>query len=695
METLTPAPLYSVVIATLGNHGIFWEMLDYLHRTDLTAAEVIVVFNGLSQDRKSVEDVVLSRFPRVRFVYTPEPYGIARANNLGGRAARGRFVAFLHDDVLIYEFRWLAALTEILDRRADVGMVGGSEPKYIDRTPEEAGELEPGLTECDWSPTISVARRGDFAECPFDEFYWVGLEDKDWSLAFRRKGKRVVCRKVEHAHVGAKGSYALFLHNRRLLDYYSKEGVRERYFLTKNKDVLTEPHVRAGWKKWGRWDRDWRKTWWMKLYVHSFFKNLTDVFRRNLVGRSRKGLDGALNALALVLPLSIALSNVMWGLALLLWGVTLVGTRPRYRWTGLEIPWLAFLGVGLATALASTDPLHGLRSFRSEILVVVFFLASQTGDVPALRKRLSFFAVGATVAACVGILQYVIGVEWDPRLAMETGTLPPKLVRLFTLHAGRAQGFYGHPITYAEMLLAAGALILGVWLDTRKRAWALAGVAVGAAILVSQTRSVWLALFLTLGAWIFVRRDKKVLAVTIGGIAAFFLIVSFSPRLRGRAASIVDTTHNSSNLIRMGLWDKSLELIRRHPLAGIGNGNFQVKGSELRWGGAPPDSKWTETHSMYLQVAVGRGALGVGVFLWFLAAIGRRLWHSARAIPATWGIFFGFVGLLMAGVTESWTNDSEVLMCLYFLVGTACAWGTFESKEIGSGRKDSPPLPGK
>ncbi len=403
--------------------------------------------------------------------------------------------------------------------------------------------------------------------------------------------------------------------------------------------------------------------------------------------------NGAMYGLALVLPLSIALSNVMWGAALLLWGLVLVKKRARYRWTGLEIPWLVFLGVGLATALVSADPLHSVRSFRREILVAVFLLASQTGDVLVLRKRLGFFVAGATVAACFGILQYAIGFEWNPLSPIDLGMIPLKVARLFSLHAGRAQGFYGHPITYAEMLLAAGALMLGLWLETRKRRWGLAGLAVGGAILVSQTRSVWLAMFLMLGVWILVRRDKKVFAVTIVGVGAFALTLALSPSLRGRAASIVDTKENKSNLIRMGLWDKSLELIRAHPVAGIGNGNFRVRGSELRWGGAPPDSKWTETHSMYLQVAVGRGLLGLGIFLWFLAAVGRTLWNSARAAPETWGIFFGFIGLLMAGLTESWTNDSEVFLCVYFLVGTAWALGASASEGSVTGGKGSPSLP--
>lgn len=686
METMTPVPLYSIVIPTLGNHDILWQTLDHLHRTDLSAAELIVVYNGLPENRNKVERSLAERFPSVRLVVTPEPYGIARAYNLGARVGSGRFVAFLHDDVLIDEPRWLSLLTGVLERRTDVGLVGGSEPKYTDRSPSALGELEPGLVECDWSPTISVVRRSDLETCSFDEFYLVGLEDKDWALSFRRKGLKVICRKIPHTHVGTKGSYTLLLNDRRLLDYYSKEGVRERHFLTKNKDVLNDIYLRAGWKKWGRWDRDWRKTWWIKLYVHSSFLNFKRACLGRLSGGDHRLLDGAMNGLALVLPLSIALSNVLWGAALLFWGITLIRERPGYRWTGLEIPWLSFLGVGLLTAFISARPLHSVHSFRSDILAVVFLLASQTGSAAALRKRLTFFAVGATAAACLGILQKLLGYEGSSVLSV--GSPFQGIVRLLSLHAGRAQGFYNHPVTYAEMLFLAGTMMVGWWLQNPNRKWGWAALSVGGAILFSQTRGVWLATAFTLGGWGLLRRDKKIGVILVACLVLFGSFLVVSPNLRNRAVSISDAKKNVSNLIRLGLWDQSLRLIRQNPLGGIGGGNFTVMGKDLRWGGAPADSKWTETHSVYLQIAVERGLPGLIVFFWFLSVLGRRLWRAGQANPPLWGIFFGFVGMMVAGMTETWTNDSEIMMCFYFLVGTAWALGVsapdlkvIESKE--------------
>jgi glycosyltransferase involved in cell wall biosynthesis len=277
METVTT---YSIVIPTLGNHPVFFDALASVESHLPADSEVLVVCNAPAADAKLLGERVAARFPGFRYLITPRPYGIARAYNLGAREARGGYVVFMHDDVLIHSGDWLGRLRDVLDARPDAGMAGGSEAKFMDRS---AGEFPPfwkDAVECDWSPTISMTRRAQIAGgCLFDEFYEIGLEDMDWALSFRRKGLKVVHRPVAHTHVGTKGSYTLFLENKPLLDYYSREGVRERYFADKNRDVLSGAFIAARMARWGRRDRDWRKTWWMKLYLRYYLHHLLKTLR--------------------------------------------------------------------------------------------------------------------------------------------------------------------------------------------------------------------------------------------------------------------------------------------------------------------------------------------------------------------------------------------------------------------------------
>jgi hypothetical protein len=202
-------------------------------------------------------------------------------------------------------------------------------------------------------------------------------------------------------------------------------------------------------------------------------------------------------------------------------------------------------------AAGADNPARAIRSLRGEILAAIFLLAAHgVGDG---WKQLRLFSAGAIVAAVWGLVQKGVGLE---------GPLSsPWLGRLICLRSGRSPGFYSHPITFAEMLLLAGAVILGLGLAGRMRRWVPALAAVSGAALLSQTRGVWLAMGFLLLAWTVLRRDHrvaKVLGILVVGLGLVFVL---SPDLRHRVASISDTKTDVSNRIRMGLWDKSVESI--------------------------------------------------------------------------------------------------------------------------------------
>jgi hypothetical protein len=249
---------------------------------------------------------------------------------------------------------------------------------------------------------------------------------------------------------------------------------------------------------------------------------------------------------------SIALSNVLWGAALVCW-LGLIATDPaarRYRWTGLEIPVLAFLAVELVTGLLSDRPMHSVGKMDSEILWVLFLLYGQSTAQP--RRYLGFFFAGAALAAVLGVVQIVL--DLPPEMKVLGWT---KLVS----HAGRAKGFYENPITFAEvLLLAATALLSWIRTDPRGRSflsWGTLGLLL-AGMWFSGTRAIWLAFPAALGLWAIVRRDRAIggafLAVVLAAGAAMVL----SPTYRARAVSVagvgVDQNANRSNNIRRGVW---------------------------------------------------------------------------------------------------------------------------------------------
>jgi len=271
----------SVIIPTLANHENFVRSCESIVAGTAAEAEFFLAYNGEPAGLEAVK-ARLKHVPRLSVVQTTPYGGISKTCNEAFGLSGGTYVAFIHDDVILEDPDWFPKLRKVLETRQDVGMVGGSEAKYIDRSPVELPALDDAgiLKECDWSPTISLARRATLeAGGLFDEFYLIGLEDKDWALGFRRKNLKVAFFPVKHEHIGCQGSYSLFRKKLDFLDYYSKEGKRERYFLEKNKDILAPAYYAASMKKWGEKERDWNKKWWKELYVKHYAARAAEALR--------------------------------------------------------------------------------------------------------------------------------------------------------------------------------------------------------------------------------------------------------------------------------------------------------------------------------------------------------------------------------------------------------------------------------
>lgn len=134
MNAIQPieSPTFSIIVPTLGNHEMIQRVL-------------CSSWPPLYLRRQRSWWYTTECHPALRFIRTTGSYGIARANNSGFNASHGQYIVFIHDDLLILQKDWLNTFRRILDEHPEVGMVGGSEAKFIDRSPEEASWIEAGI----------------------------------------------------------------------------------------------------------------------------------------------------------------------------------------------------------------------------------------------------------------------------------------------------------------------------------------------------------------------------------------------------------------------------------------------------------------------------------------------------------------------------------------------------------------------
>jgi N-acetylglucosaminyl-diphospho-decaprenol L-rhamnosyltransferase len=122
MHTVTAAPDVSAIIISLNSKKFLHDCIHSLRNAEWrkVSYEILVVDNG---SRDGAPEMVRQDFPWVTLIANEYNAGYCPAGNQGAHAARGRYLLFLNDDILILADA-LPRLVEFMDSRPRVGMIG-------------------------------------------------------------------------------------------------------------------------------------------------------------------------------------------------------------------------------------------------------------------------------------------------------------------------------------------------------------------------------------------------------------------------------------------------------------------------------------------------------------------------------------------------------------------------------------------
>ena len=115
---------------------------------------------------------------------------------------------------------------------------------------------------------------------------------------------------------------------------------------------------------------------------------------------------------------------------------------------------------------------------------------------------------------------------------------------------------------------------------------------------------------------------------------------------------------------RLSLYRAVLDLVKEHPILGLGPAAYRHYG-HTRWlGGAPGRALWLRpnisSHNNYLDVYAQMGLVGLGLFLWFLFEVGRLGWRLRPRFEGdfeagyVYGVLGGLIGTLVAMMLADW-----------------------------------------
>ncbi len=354
---------------------------------------------------------------------------------------------------------------------------------------------------------------------------------------------------------------------------------------------------------------------------------------------------------------SIAVSQILLGLATAL---ALFQWRER-RFPPIGWPLGAFVGLSLLAVLFSDSPAAGVPQLRKFfVYLILFALATALRRWVEVRWILAGLATAGTLSALWSFVQY--GRKYAAAKAAGVD---------FTLAyiADRTTGFMSHWMTFGgEMMIV---LLLSVAWFLFKRDWRGAVVALltGVALLLGQTRGMWIGAGTGIVYLVWSWKRPVVLALPV--LAG--LVLALGPAtLQDRALSIVRPRGDlDSNAHRQAMFRTGIAIIQAHPVLGIGPEMVKRKFPEY----APADILrpfpihwwYDHLHNIYLHFAAERGIPAVIALLWMIGGSlivflrSARRTEDAERRAVLHGVAAVIIGVLTAGIFEYNLGDSEVL----------------------------------
>jgi len=286
--------------------------------------------------------------------------------------------------------------------------------------------------------------------------------------------------------------------------------------------------------------------------------------------------------------------------------------------------------------------------------------------------------VGWTGSVALGVVQHLF--RWEMPLPSLLRLPVGRVQEVFDNDGGRprfaAGGFFFHRLRFAHgaVALLGPALAAALRATPARRQWlggwlallcalaiylAFARAALGAAVLLCLAAGVTLS-----RGW--ARR------VGMGGLFLLLAAVALAPGWRLRLAAANDNLFDGERAqARAAGWD----LVNRHPVLGVGFGNYHAAALGRAPATALPEQLARDAHAVWLTTWAETGLVGLLMWLAWQGLLARALWQRARlgAWPAA-GALLSWAGFQALGLAHHLPFHSSVHLTFALVWGVGLAY---------------------
>jgi O-antigen ligase len=380
---------------------------------------------------------------------------------------------------------------------------------------------------------------------------------------------------------------------------------------------------------------------------------------------------------------SIAISEILLGGALL----ALLAGRVRWQFPRIALP-LGLFAIGTLIAFAFSElPSAGASQIKHMYLYLMLPVLYTT-----LRTttRAAWFLISTAIATA---LMAVLGCGQFAEKLHQAHQAGQSFYGFYL--ESRIHGLQKHWMAFSGQELY-GLLIAGAWLMfaplPKRRVWIglLCTGVIGLALLLSETRSIWIGAFFA-GIYLLWFR-RRIFALVVPVLLVVAMLAAPTP-FQSRVISIVHPHgYTDSNAHRIVCWRTGLRMIEAHPLLGLGPDVQKIKFYDYVPNDVPwplPTGFYGHLHDLYIQYAADRGIPTMLMMVWFLVEIIVDSLRKLKTLPPGRGsarfILHAAVactlGSMIFGIFEYNLNTSVVLTP--FLAIAACAATATERADDG------------
>jgi len=236
----------------------------------------------------------------------------------------------------------------------------------------------------------------------------------------------------------------------------------------------------------------------------------------------------------------------------------------------------------------------------------------------------------------------------------------------------RVQGFMGHYMTQAGVMLLFGALALSIFIFSRDKArffWGLGFLLSLLILILTSTRSAWIGMVIATSVVLFFYKPKTLIIIPL----ATALILLLSPgEVKNRALSIF-STRNYSNAQRLEYLNAGIQIIKAYPFFGTGPNTVEMEFQNPKYGLSEEAKQNVHLHNNILQIAAERGIptlLAWFVFLvWLFISLIKLIPNKDSALfPLTVAAIAAVLAHFAAGVFEYNFADAEVAALFFYMI---------------------------